>query len=77
MSNVPNVEVNFGLLMNLIDHIESLRRSEKYAATLDHKVSAQIYEKQTLENLAGELECVILEANKRIRYLESVLADHV
>lgn len=77
MSNVPSTEINFALLMNLIDHIDSLRRFEEFTTSTDHKVSAQIYEKQTLENLVGELDCVMLEANKRIRYLESVLAEHL
>jgi len=78
MSNAAYIEVNFKLLMNLIDHIKNLQVSQDcHKNTADHIITGMIYEKQTLENLTGELDCVILEANKRIRYLENILSEHI
>ena len=78
MSNAAYVDVNFKLLMNLIEHIKNLQLSQDcYENTEDHIITGMIYERQALENLTGELDCVILEANKRIRYLENILSEHI
>jgi len=71
-------DVDFTTLSILIDsQIEF--RGVQYNSTLTpgQRISARLYEIQTLDNLVGEMRCLINEATKRANHLKNVLIDEV
>lgn len=80
--NAEPIEVYYDNLRELIRHAENLQEVELHyiegvGINKDGKTSARIYERDALENFIGEAQCVIQEATRRIRYLETVLAEDV
>ena len=54
-------------------------KSVQYDNTLTpgQRISARLYEIQTLDNLVGEMRCLINEATKRANHLKNILIDEV
>lgn len=79
MSNVtPIMPPYFDNLRELIRHAENMGMRELYEQDElpgETITSTRLYEREALENFIGEAQCVIQEATKRIRYLETVLAE--
>ena len=71
-------DVDFTTLSILIDHQFDLK-GVQYNNTLNpgQRISARLYEIQTLDNLVGEMRCLINEATKRANHLKNVLIDEV
>ena len=74
MSNAQPVEVYFGNLRELMRHAETLG-SPVECLSDEVETSRLLYERDALNNLAGELRCVANEVERRIRYIETVLAE--
>jgi hypothetical protein len=80
--NAEPTEVYYDNLRELMRHAETFQEMEVYYIegvdiSKDSKTSARIYERDALENLIGEAQCVINEVARRINYLETVLAEDV
>jgi hypothetical protein len=69
----------FGNLRELTRHAETLAdMTEEWDLELkETRVSTYLYERDALENLIGEAKCMIQEATKRVRYLETLLAQEI
>lgn len=69
----------FENLRELSRHAENLAdMSEEWDLTLkETRMSTYLYERDALENLIGEARCTIQEAIKRVRYLETLLAQEI
>ena len=69
----------FDNLRELTRHAEQLAdMTEEWDISLkETRISTYLYERDALENLIGEAECVIQEATKRVRYLETLLAQEI
>ena len=81
MSNTAHVKPPYlENLRDLITHARNLAEREVWdrdEMTPEVLTSTRLYERDALENFIGEVGCVIQEARKRIRYLESILAEDI
>lgn len=75
MSNAKPVDVYFGNLRELIRHAEAMSGGAHRDFADEYDKSSGLYEKQALENVIGEMGCLINECERRIRYLETVLGN--
>lgn len=79
MSNVtPILPPYFDNLRELIRHAQNMGERDFYESNElpgETITSTRLYEREALENFIGEAQCVIMEATKRIRYLETILAE--
>jgi len=76
----PILPPYFDNLRELIRHAENLGQREHFESEdleLDALISTRIYERDALENFIGEAQCVIQEVTKRVRYLETRIAEDV
>ena len=67
----------FGTLRELIRHAEAFASNADTPLFQDQQVSRGCYELGALNNLVGELQCMIGECERRARYLEAKLAEDV
>lgn len=80
MNVTPIKPPYFENLRDLITHAYKLGEREVFDQedmTPDELTSTRIYERDALENFIGEVQCVVQEARKRIRYLETILAQDI
>ena len=79
MSNQFEVpDVDFTTLSILLDHQHDLKNVQYNSLiAAGQRISARLYEIQTLDNIVGEMRCLINEVTKRANHLKNVLIDEV
>lgn len=78
MSNFEAQDVDFTTLEILIGTATKLGYiSYQSDIATGQRVSARLYEVQALENIVGEMKCLINEVTKRATYLKNVIAEDI
>lgn len=78
MSNFQEYKVGFNDLIALIQAADSYRLNCAITPYDDDKrTSNMMYETETLENIVGEMRCLINEVNKRVCYLKNTINDDI